>query len=541
MVTTLALHPAARRRIARMMPPEPHHDLVLRPLGAGDARTIIATSDAQDFVAGLFETLNAADWRTKLAAMRGSRRGADGLLELGLPVHRKFQIALFEALCRQPGSPRLDPARISAQGMVIRRRRGSRWQGWMKSGRLVSGWLPLAGEDADPDPRKRGAAPAGNRQARALIARQAPSPAAAEEILGLYVAPPDICLARGRTILFGLVPVASNARSDGPADPIDYANGLSADARSEMVAHFSEYLKARPKLAMPRAGEDLSRDWNVLNPPLPGSTDAARLNAFGLFLHQLVTELDAFGTGPAPRALMGLLRQIRLPTQRNARGEVTGSIDAAGFVTRAVPILLDRQGNPPPPPGGQAATQQKVRMPLEWPVIDAALGARLTRAALECLSEHHARLARSPGKFDVLSDQYAVRGFIRVRGPAGCPDKLVWSAYSERFRILPWWDGDGPATRISLPDLSQLKKVKPSVAFDMPPAIANLLNGDMKELAEGKGSTDGPQIGWLCSFSIPFITLCAFIVLHIFLGLLNLVFQWMMFIKICIPIPKKAE
>jgi len=150
-------------------------------------------------------------------------------------------------------------------------------------------------------------------------------------------------------------------------------------------------------------------------------------------------------------------------------------------------------------------------------------------------------MAQAPGKFEALSDQYAVRGFIRVRGPAGCPDRLVWSAYSERFRILPWWDGDGPATRISLPDMSQLKKVKPSVAFDMPPAIANLLKGDMKALADGEGEKPSELgVGWLCSFSIPFITLCAFIVLNIFLSLFDIIFRWMLFIKICIPIPKKG-
>jgi hypothetical protein len=73
----------------------------------------------------------------------------------------------------------------------------------------------------------------------------------------------------------------------------------------------------------------------------------------------------------------------------------------------------------------------------------------------------------------------------------------------------------------------------------MPPAIGNLLKGDMKKLKDGeKLSTAGPEIAWLCSFSIPFITICAFIVLNIFLTLFDIIFRWMMFIKICIPIPK---
>jgi hypothetical protein len=30
-------------------------------------------------------------------------------------------------------------------------------------------------------------------------------------------------------------------------------------------------------------------------------------------------------------------------------------------------------------------------------------------------------------------------------------------------------------------------------------------------------------------------------VLNLFLGLLNIVFQWLLFIKICIPVPKSSE
>jgi hypothetical protein len=62
----------------------------------------------------------------------------------------------------------------------------------------------------------------------------------------------------------------------------------------------------------------------------------------------------------------------------------------------------------------------------------------------------------------------------------------------------------------------------------------------MKKLAEGEGSTSGLEVGWICTFSLPIITLCAFIVLNIFLSLFDLFLRWMMFIKICIPIPKKG-
>ena len=46
------------------------------------------------------------------------------------------------------------------------------------------------------------------------------------------------------------------------------------------------------------------------------------------------------------------------------------------------------------------------------------------------------------------------------------------------------------------------------------------------------------EIGWLCCFSIPIITICAFIVLNIFLSLFNIIFQWLLWIRICLPFPR---
>jgi hypothetical protein len=50
----------------------------------------------------------------------------------------------------------------------------------------------------------------------------------------------------------------------------------------------------------------------------------------------------------------------------------------------------------------------------------------------------------------------------------------------------------------------------------------------------------GWELGMICTFSIQIITLIAFVVMFIFAILLNIVFWWMAFLKICLPIPKKA-
>ena len=58
---------------------------------------------------------------------------------------------------------------------------------------------------------------------------------------------------------------------------------------------------------------------------------------------------------------------------------------------------------------------------------------------------------------------------------------------------------------------------------------------DINKLLEGKSSGKGSMdFGMLCGFSIPIITICAFIVLQIFLSLLHIIFWWLPFVRICI-------
>ena len=53
------------------------------------------------------------------------------------------------------------------------------------------------------------------------------------------------------------------------------------------------------------------------------------------------------------------------------------------------------------------------------------------------------------------------------------------------------------------------------------------------------GGSDGPCAGGglVCSFSIPIITIVALILLIIFVKLLDIIFFWMPFFQICLPLP----
>jgi hypothetical protein len=332
MVTATAIHPAERRRMQARIAPAPDHDIVLRPLGStllgtGSApfADLIATSADQKFFEALVADLKRPDWRARLEAMRRRRIGADGKLELNLPLHKRTQIALFEAVCRRPGTPRLDARQIAGSGLVVRRMRSGARQAWIKVGGRVAGWQPASeAADYDPDPLQRRTSHKANAAIRQLIAERKGQPDdAAEDVTSLFVLPPEVCETRGRTILFGVIPVTSSETVEGPGPSIDFGS-LDAEDTAEIVGHFSSYLRERAQTAMPRAGQTLDARWNVLSDPRTDGGDAdAQMKFFGLFLHQAVSELDLFGPSPASQRLAALFAGIRLPLARNDAGQVS--------------------------------------------------------------------------------------------------------------------------------------------------------------------------------------------------------------------------
>ena len=180
-------------------------------------------------------------------------------------------------------------------------------------------------------------------------------------------------------------------------------------------------------------------------------------------------------------------------------------------------------------------------MPGTWPAQSASGGVALAQRLSGAMRERFRSVKGRPGRFDDTDATYVLRSFVRVRCECGCGPKTIWSDYTEPFVIAPWYETAGNPVQVALPDLSDrdlLKSLKPNVAFTLPPALQNLMMGDPKDLMEGSGEINKLGIGWICSFSIPVITFCAFIVLNIFLSLFDLIFRWMMFIKICIPYPK---
>ncbi len=537
--------------------PHPVHLSGLRAGGAGQpAPPLINERRDQDFIDGLLAEL--ADPQRHAALATPALQ--DGALRLFQPLQRVFNLLVLEAFCEQPGQPRLDPRQIDSSGFVLRRLQGQRKLAWLRQGSRVFGWEAVD-EALDPAQERRGwaarlghpalnaRAPSQQRLRSAGSERLAHSSAAvSEDVQPLFIAPPEVCGGAGKTLLYGMLRVSSGELSEAGPSPTRF--GSDAAERALLRADLALFLQAHEALALPLAGRSFSSEDALLAARGASATLSKpqfdTLAGLLALLQQLHGEFDAFGDGAAAQALQAALRPLRVETDIAASGGQPARVErrsAWDFLIEAKAVLLDAEAG------------ARLTMPQRWGAVSGAEADAIFEATLACLQQQFAAVLPAAGRFDAPSSisgsgpapQYVVRAFVRLK-PArpGCAGRLVWSDYSAPFCIAPWFESSGaPVPLIPLPDLfdrAQLRRIKPSVAFALSPKLAKLLRSKADELIEGKGDAgDGLGLGWICSFSLPIITLCAFIVLNIFLMLLNLIFFWLPFLKICIPIPKAKE
>jgi hypothetical protein len=548
------------------------HDHFLRGarfLGGGASPRILKRTD-QEFIPALLAELRTEEGREAArATLAGDREEATSALRLYQPVHRVFHLAVLEAFCDELGNPRVDPRRVESAGVVVRRLarptevRGGRVrplpydtlveqarrdpksvpvEGWMKEGERVAGWVPLDGRgpgpDADPDPeRRRPALRAGHLALTAELALRLPrAPRYAEATSALFVAPPDACAAAGATLLYGMVPLASSDRVEAlPEPPRTDEKGVGL-----MVPEFLRP-RARPGSVVLRGAPDRMHGGGT-RPEAPGTQ---RWYLPEVLLPERMPDIDVEGDYLAAR--MGDLSLLR------GTGAFDGSPAAEAFLAYLDQVTAwDPSGELPDRGlGGVLAEaarlfEQDERKGLgrvwAWRMPAGAAWHRGLRDRLKPLLDRTLdELTAGAGRFDRRDALYHVRAFVRLRRCDGCPPELVWSDPSEPFRIVPWYEAGGPPVRVQLPEarLSDMARLKPNVAFEVPASVQDLLAGmKIKKPLDVQPGNLKLGVAWICGFSIPLITLCAFIVLSIFLMLLNIVFWWLPFIKICIPIPR---
>ena len=524
------------------------------------APAIVVDVEAEDFVAALGQALKRADWPRfgwpqSLPLAQLPLQGAPRALFQ--PIHRRFNLLLLDTHCDVFGTPRLDPRKIESSGFVVRRWVGadpgqampdalqlataSNWQVWRQADGEALGWQPLADArdcDADPDPARRPLPRTGNPVVDAQLAARAVA-VPAEAVNRLYPLAPDINDHARRTLLYGLVP-AGEAQRKATAMAVDYSPARSpGPPRDEFVAHLSPYLRrVGVSRALPEPGTLFDAGWLQdalrLDAASEDSANASLQRAqFTAFVRQLALEFQIDSGRAAP--LRALLDEVPLWRRRSPApppGQALHErLSCAAFLVACARLVGDE-------------TAPGVTMPEYFGPLPSGWTGRFTDAALDLLQQRSAEARTLESRFDDAGALYAIRAFIRVKRDDGCPPALVWSEMTPLYRIAPWFASTGaPQARIALPpfDKASLRAMKPNVAFELPPSLQNLLaNNSPTDLLEGKGKQGSELgIGWLCSFSIPIITICAFIALNVILSLLDLFLRWMPLVKICLPVPKK--
>ncbi len=146
-------------------------------------------------------------------------------------------------------------------------------------------------------------------------------------------------------------------------------------------------------------------------------------------------------------------------------------------------------------------------------------------------------------------DDWFVVRCVYLRPHCGRRSPPVVSERSERFQLTSFFEPDAPARhlRVALPvDTSPatLRKYNRNVAFVISDQLRKQMSraASLKDLMDGKAGPEKPGLDFamICSFSIPIITICAFILLMIIVILLNIIFWWIPLFRICFPIPKRA-
>ena len=525
-------------------PVQLHDDHEVRLQGAwpvrGDGAPSILERRDEDFIAALLGELAGAEPAAIVPGHR-PKSGAGGALRLWQPVHRTFHLALLEAHCDTFGQPRLDPRKIESAGQVIRRIRiqsdgTKRHEAWCATKNQVTGWVTLPETEnpdhlRDPDPARR---PRPRHTADPVFDRLTfgAGDLTAEETTAIFVAPPDTAVATSRTLLYGVMPLSSSSRAGAmpkgaPPSADEWAAHLSLLLRpsTQAVSLWPANTEAQQAAQLDRA--------DVKNNPvtLPDSTVSPGASRFILLVRQLAQEFGLLrpANPDTGRQLVNTLNRLTVTL-------VDGRTRPAGdYLADAARLYFD-----------QPKPNLTLSRPRSWPEVSASVAAEILQILQQTAAETELAVFGSQsggGRYDDPTARYVLRAFIRVKQPGGCPPKIVWSPYSEEFSIAPWYES-GPAgpVAIALPDLTPefLKQAKPNVAFTVPAKLANVLNQDPKKFLEGNaGQGSSFTLDWICGFSIPIITICAFLVLNIFLSLLNLIFFWLPFVKICVPFPRK--
>lgn len=430
------------------------------------------------------------------------------------PAHGRFYLVAASLVCRRPGLPdhRVDAARGERAACVLRRVRAGQEEAWIPSPAPVppdsspprpneGTWQPVLADPALPDP----------------LARVMPG----EELRPMF---PVMFRREGlpRRLWAALIPVASRETYraaptlEGPPPANLEDDALLAEPRARVRQGLAS-LHALSQLIVPA---DDAQDLAMAH------VHAEQLRLFLLDLGELLTNhLPHVYTTPStlpsfPAALAELLHQTW--DHRAGADDPLARLESAD-----ADALRTLEGTDP------AALDRDILTELRKPGVQLPTAPDVVLPRFEDPDDHESR--------------YLVRCVHRPHACKPAHPDLV-SAPTSAFALASFFDADAPArpVRISLPvdtSVLGLRKSPRNVAFILSRNLRQQLSklGKAKDLLDGKLERGGEfQLGEICSLSVPIITICAFLVLFIFLSVLNILFWWLPFAKVCLPIPRRS-
>lgn len=433
------------------------------------------------------------------------------VLKLYQPVHGRFQLVTASLVCQLAGLPDHRVGSGELCGFVLRRlvteKDGTHEYGWVK----------------DPAPlAQSGAWVRTSTGALALSADEVPRE---EEVIPTF---PLRWMKGGRvrTLRAGLIPTASRETRLGA--PLTQTGELpSRRAVLEMQLRgrvFDPLLGVLERLGgllsvkeREAASEQipwiLADLWQVLS-----AEDA--FGPLGTEAHPSVSAADL-------RGVLGASFLFRVRAHGAASIGLTSLWSAMFSALAAVPALVSGTFD------GQYVPVAVSRDRLEDTVIYG--GEELLEKILDALpsARKHdppklSRVPRLQGGDDV---QWVVRMVYRRKRCDRAPETVI-SEPSARFVLAGYHDPDAPARELRIPlpgdvSIGALRRARKGVGFVISPDLQQQMKRitPLKDLLEGKLEEGGGlTFAEICSFSIPIITICAMIVLMIFVMLLNIVF-----------------
>ena len=180
-----------------------------------------------DFLAEMLRQYRSKERQVELLNNVVPAKGSVTPPSLYQPVQRVMHLAMMEAFCLAPGSPRLDHSKIDSAGVVIRRvpinngkpdLQSGNLECWMQRPDGRASWMLRNPKEQqlDPDATRRPLPHTGQSYLDVRLNQQMNGTPLAEAFSPAFAAPPEVCADAKKTLIYAVLPLTSSEVSATP-------------------------------------------------------------------------------------------------------------------------------------------------------------------------------------------------------------------------------------------------------------------------------------------------------------------------------------